>query len=374
MFCLECGSFIAIGSKVFSGGSSTTSVAAAMAAPASAVAGTGSGRAGVSGTVPLGSYSTAMAAYERTSRRRLLLAAISVVLVAVVGLSAIYAALTRNGGGDTPTPAAALLAAPSPGPTAPAAEAGDADPAEAEVADTPAVQAIEEVAAEPEPEMSPPAVPASTEPAAVEASQPVEVAAEPLDAGGASARVEATDTVRATGPQVPSEAAGSGQGRASNAPVWRSGWVCDGELSLKDERLRDWAITRVSFLPGNGFERVVLQLERVGDGSGGAATMTAEAFPTGRVKQEVSAVRQPSAGRTTIALEFRGGVRSEIGLRRYRPIGLSSIKEFNAYAVGQTASRVLVSSSTNGCFKVRAPAFRASPNAQRGQLLIDIKS
>ena len=392
MFCAECGSFIAIGSKVFSGGSAATkSVAAAMAGPASAIAGAGTSGTR-SGTMPLGSYSVAMAEYQRTGRRRLLLVAVSVVLVVVVGLSAIYAAVTRSDGGGTPEPAAALVVAPT------------TEPIEEAPVDEPEAQPIEEVAAEPEP-VEPEPEPVEPEAVddgvtsdevepvpAVEGStlaQPVpepEIGTEAIVADAVVPATEAglADEVEPAVEPLPDhvEAAIEPMEPAKpardpvreNPPVWRNGWVCDGELALKDERLRDWAITRVSFLPGDGFERVALQLERAGDGSGGAATVTAEAFPTGRVKQEVPAVRQPSSGRTTIALQFRGGVRSEVGLRGYQPSGLTSIKEFNSYPVGQTASRLLVSSSTSGCFRVRVPAFNASPNAQRGQVLIDIKS
>ena len=419
MFCAECGSFIAIGSKVFSGGSAaTTSVAAAMSGPATAIAGAGMSGAGMGGTTPLGSYKVAMAEYQRSSRRRWLLAAVSVLLVAIVGLSAIYAALDRNGDGGTPGPAAAVLVAPTAAPVE--------EPTEELVA-----QPIEEVAAEPEPMEPDAAEPAFDEGEPVNDAEPVEPmepelsevdelaegdepaltveeaamvaaesatepesavepkldAAEPPDPADAAVRARAVEGSRIVGLTVeePALLDGSEVDEPSrpnepappireNPPVWRNGWVCDGELSLKDERLRDWAITRVSFLPGDGFERVALQLERVGAGSGGAAVMSAEVFPTARVKEAVPNVRQPSSGRTTLALQFRGGVRSQIGLRGYQPSGLSSVKEFNAYPVGQTASRVLVSSSGSGCFRVRVPAFTASPNAQRGQVLIDIKS
>ncbi len=156
--------------------------------------------------------------------------------------------------------------------------------------------------------------------------------------------------------------------------VWRNGWVCDGELELKDARLRDWAIERVSFLPGSGYERIILHLDRTGPGSAGAATLTAEAIPTARVKQEVPAVRQPASGRTTIALQLRGGVSTEVGLRGYKPSGLAAVKELSTYPVGRDASRVLVSAATSGCFRVRAPAFTSSPDSGRGQIILDVKS
>lgn len=335
-----------------------------------------------------------MAAYERSSRRRLLLAAVSVLLVAVVGVSAIYAAITRDGGSPPPGSAAGLIVSPSAAP--PEAAPAAAVPAEAAPELVEAGPAKESRTAEDEPDpviddegpaqpdlevesvapASDPDVRAS-ETGPVEPSEPA-LESEPAIEPTTETADEVAEPVVAAGPTASAGSAGRSPRAAETAPddaaVRRNGWVCEGQLSFKDERLRDWAITRVSFLPGNGFERVALQLVRVGDGSGGAAAMSAQAFPTARVKQEVPSVRQPSAGRSTIALQFRGGVRSEIGLRGYQPKGLSAVKELNTYPVGRTASRVLISSSTDGCFKVRVPAFSASPKARRGQVLIDIKS
>ena len=153
--------------------------------------------------------------------------------------------------------------------------------------------------------------------------------------------------------------------------VWRNGWVCDGVLQLQDERLRDWTITRVSFVPGDGFERVVLHVDRFGNGSGEPASVAAEAFPTSRVAREVQGVRQPFAGRTTVALQFQDGLKTDVTLRGYKPAGMRTVKEFSAYPAGRSASRVLISAASDGCFKVRVPAWDGT--AQKGQIFIDIK-
>jgi hypothetical protein len=188
-------------------------------------------------------------------------------------------------------------------------------------------------------------------------------------------------------PEPPSEARPQAEPNVAEPPVeraapeagddivWRNGWVCGGELTLDESRLRAWSITRASFLPGNGYERVVLQLQRIGPGSGQPASLSAEAYPRTKVTRHVPGVRQPSLGRTAIALQFSDGVKTDLNLRGYRPSGLATIKELSAYPAGPRGSRVLISTTTDdGCFRVRTPAWTGSSRTQKGQIVIDVKS
>ncbi len=84
MFCVRCGTFIAVGSKAFSRGTYAGSPDAMPAMPG--------------GTQSLGSYAIAM--QRRAERRRLLLTAASVALVAVVGLASLYVATSPHDGSD----------------------------------------------------------------------------------------------------------------------------------------------------------------------------------------------------------------------------------------------------------------------------------
>ena len=145
-------------------------------------------------------------------------------------------------------------------------------------------------------------------------------------------------------------------------------------LRLDDARARDWTITRASFVPSNGYERVILHLNRFGSGSGAPASLTAETVPISRVARSVPGVGKPSLGRTTVVLQFQDGVKTDVNLRGYRPGGLRSIKEFSAYPAGSGASRVLISSASDGCFRVRTPDWRRSKGSNQAQIIIDIKS
>lgn len=394
MFCAECGTFIAVGAKVFSGGAGSSDAAPdrSVVAPLTP------------GAMSLGAYSAAMR--RQAQRRRVLLGMVSVALVAVVGLAALYAATSPRDGGSAPAPAALVAATPTTteGPTAaeeptavarrnvgPAVGAVDlteveleplADPAPSEVEPEPEPPAPAEPVTEPAPEQEAEAQPLP--PAQVEV--PAETQAEPEAMSESEGRSEpdpVAEPETQAEPQAPAEPEPEraeaeperAEPRAEETIVWRNGWVCDGELTLQDARLRDWTITRASFLPGNGYERVILQLDRIGSGSGEPASLSAEAFPRTKVAQEVPGVRRPSLGRTAIALQFSFGVKTDLTLRGYRPSGLTTIKELSAYPAGPRGSRVLVSTTTDdGCFRLRAPAWSGSSGAQKAQIVLDVKS
>ncbi len=362
MFCSECGTFIAVGSKAFSRRSPEDGSVAMPAMPG--------------GTMSLGSYAVAMR--RRADRRRVLMGAVSVALVAVVGLAAVYVATSRGGPADAnPAALAAASTAPSVAQTdEPPLEmgltAGTLDLGEVELEEeldpvlgegdsaAPEVLDAESDVTQPEPaddsqvEEPEPVVEPAAEPELVVEPEPVEP--EPVVEPPAEPEPEPAE------PEV------------EDGAVWRNGWVCDGELRLEDERLRDWTINRASFLPGDGYERVTLHLSRIGAGSGEPAAVTVEAMPTARVQREIRGVRQPSAGRTTVALQFHDGVKTDLTVRRYEPNGLRSIKQFSAYPAGGSASRVLISAAADGCFKMRVPAWTGAAKAQKGQIHIDIKS
>ena len=417
IFCTECGSFIAVGSKVFSGGAYPGDAVALPATPG--------------GAMSLGSYAVAMR--RQAARRRTLMGAASVALVAIVGLASIYVATSPS---DHSAPAPAILAAgteepvtavPEPTDEAMGVAAAVVQIPEIELEEAPDPVALEEAPAQEEPapeEELVPEAPVQEEPVLEEELVPEAPASEveaavgeaALEEGVAAAEPEEAmvELPAIVEPDVVAEPAAEAEpgplvepieepavlplvepdepepepefvpaGESDPAPptvtpvddeavVWRDGWVCDGQLQLQDERLRDWTITRVSFLPGDGYERVVLHVNRFGSGSGQPASVAVEAFPTARVAREVPGVRQPSSGRTTVALQFQDGLKTDVTLRNYKPTGLRTVKQFSAYPAGRSAARVLVSAAADGCFKVRAPAW--SSRTGQGQIHIDIKS
>jgi len=159
-------------------------------------------------------------------------------------------------------------------------------------------------------------------------------------------------------------------------PTSRLGaWVCDGTVRAEDLGRQQWSVSRVSFVPGNGYERVVLHLKRLGPDGGAPASVTAEVFPTSEIREHVPGAGRPAAGQTTVSLHLVNGVRGTLGLRGYRPRGLDTLREFSAYQTTGNSSKLLISVGGEGCFRVRAPVWSdpgASPRT--GQIWLDIKS
>ena len=162
---------------------------------------------------------------------------------------------------------------------------------------------------------------------------------------------------------------------AEATPRRVNGWVCDGAVRTEDPSGQRWSVSKVSFLPGTRYERLVLHLKRIGPDSGGPASVTAEAFATSEIREHVPGAARPRAGKTTLSLHLADGVRATLGLRGYRPKGLDTLKEFSAYSAGGNSSKLLISVAGDGCFRLRAPVWSvdgSSPNS--GQVWLDVKS
>ncbi len=382
LFCVSCGSFIAIGSG------------AVPPPPAEPFSGPppvpGDADADVSlpfidGVSPLGSYSAEE--HRRATRRtRSVTAVVSVVLAMVVGGAALYLASPLSDRGGSPETAGLLSTPTTPAPTdTTAAVRGiSIEPPVAVRADV-ATAAPPELVAEPPQELEPARVvrPADD----LGAAPPDETEPEPLDPVVAVEPEPLVDPMpeagseRQVAPAAPDEAGASLARPSSSARLNRDtsssyagGWFCEGAVVIDDSRVRDWSLGRVSFRARPGFERVVLHLERAGSGSGDPASITAEAMPTARVRSEVPGVVRPSNGRTTIALQLGDGFTGNLGLRGYRPSGLATITEFSVYPQGRDGRNVLISTTSNGCFRVRVPAWSdPSGSVRRGDVIIDLK-
>jgi hypothetical protein len=152
----------------------------------------------------------------------------------------------------------------------------------------------------------------------------------------------------------------------------RSGWVCDEAIRVTDTRGGRWSVDRVSFRAMGAYERVVLHLDRQGPG-GAAATASGKAFATSAVEAFAPAAARPTSGRMTIGIELGGGIRGGLELRRFRPQGLQTIRELSIYRSGPE-SRVLISVASDGCFRMRAPAWGSrSGDATTAQLIVDVR-
>jgi hypothetical protein len=156
---------------------------------------------------------------------------------------------------------------------------------------------------------------------------------------------------------------------------WRNGWVCDGSLGLEDPTGQRWSVNRVSFLPRDGSERVVLSMERAGPDRGSPASVTAETFDADTLRERFPNVAPPSGGRNAIVLNLADGVRSPLSLRGYRPKGLDTLMEFSVFQSPNGSSKLVVGVAGEGCFRLRVPAWN-SDNATQGvrQIQLDVKN
>jgi len=116
-------------------------------------------------------------------------------------------------------------------------------------------------------------------------------------------------------------------------------------------------------------------VKRMGPDSGDPASVTAEVFPTSRIREHVAGAARPAAGKTTLNLHLADGVKSTLGLRGYRPRGMDTLKEFSAYRAGNGSSKLLLSVAGDGCFRLRALIWNDRGSSPRtGQVWIDVKS
>ena len=393
MFCISCGSFIAIGSR-------TKALAAAQPfsgpPPVPGDADVDVSLPLVAGVAPLGSYS--VEAQRRATRRtRTMTAVASVVMAMVVGGAAIYLASPLSDRGGVPETAAVVPASAMPQPTDQTAGVSgiSIEPQTVLVEPEPVVAQPEPVVEEPEPVVEEPAAVIESEPIGAEPAQPVEPVrpvepapvreTEPVVEAVPAAQPQRLPETEQTAPEstveeaaVPTDAAAPPRPavrEAQDTPVTTAGgWVCEGAVTIDDSRVREWSLGRVSFRVRPGFERVVLQLERAGPGSGAPASLTAAAVPTTRVRGLLPGVRMPASGKTTIGLQLDDGFAGNLALRGYNPSGLVTIKEFSVYPSGRDGKDVLISAVQDACFRVRVPAWSDPSNSlRRAQILIDVK-
>jgi hypothetical protein len=159
--------------------------------------------------------------------------------------------------------------------------------------------------------------------------------------------------------------------RSSGSARARSGWVCDGNVRLGDARGGRWSVGSITFRAMDGYERVILHLGR--QGGGATTSVTGEAFVSSAIRSFAPLSARPGSGRTTIGLELSGGLSSRLELRAFRPQGLRTIRGLSIVRAG-SADRVLISVASDGCFRMRAPAWQQDGSAgTAAQLIVDVR-
>jgi hypothetical protein len=192
--------------------------------------------------------------------------------------------------------------------------------------------------------------------------------------GSAAAR-SATDAAA-------TDAAGRGTATEATAAddardLWRprNEWVCDGRVRLQDPVGRSWAVRKVTLSSRPSFDTVTLHLVRTGLSAASPTTMVATALPTSRLRSLLPAGLAPARGRTTARLDFSRAVSNVLDLDGYRPSGVRWVRELSLYRAAGGRVRALVSADSDGCFRVRAPAWsEGGANARSATISLDIRS
>ena len=236
---------------------------------------------------------------------------------------------------------------------------------------------ITEPAVEPEPVIEP-----AVEPEPVIEPDPIEAVAEPViepDPIEAVAEPGAIEVTRPEAEDSTVRSAPGGSARTATLPAeepaaYDGSWVCSEKIVIDDSRVRDWSISRVSFRVRDGYDRVVLQLERAGRGSGDAASITADSMGSWKVKENIAGASRPGLGRRSNTLQHEDGFSGSLSLRGSRPSGLDIVKEVSIHRAGRDGRNVVISADTDGCYRVRVPAWNdPSGSVRRAEIHVDIK-
>jgi len=149
---------------------------------------------------------------------------------------------------------------------------------------------------------------------------------------------------------------------------------CDPGGAIEDAWGRTWRVTQVSFFNRNGYERVVLHLDKTGSSRSATTTVAAERIANADLPFELPDAPVPRSGRWTIAVDLSAGIRDATSLKAYRPNGMSTVKELSMLR-GTSPHQALVTVSGSGCYQVRVPVFEASASGdeRKGEIYIDIQ-
>jgi len=151
--------------------------------------------------------------------------------------------------------------------------------------------------------------------------------------------------------------------------------VCVGTAEpIPDEWDRTWRIRNIEFLDRGDFERVILNLRRVGRNRQGQPTQaTVEHMPVAQVRRSVPNASRPERG--AIALVVRlDGVREAPDLRRYRPSSTTLVREMSVVP-GQGTRTVVLSVTEDTCYQMRIPVWGASASGKErtAEVYIDLR-
>ncbi len=150
--------------------------------------------------------------------------------------------------------------------------------------------------------------------------------------------------------------------------------ICGDSATIPDEWDRTWRLKTVNFRNRAGYERVVLNLERMGKNRTKWPTQAAvERMALSQVTKAVPNAFKPKRGASALVVRL-DGVRDAPNLYHYRPNDLARLKEVSVVKDG--AGRAVVLTVAPGtCYQMRIPVWgsNATGNEGRAEVYIDLR-
>ncbi len=175
-----------------------------------------------------------------------------------------------------------------------------------------------------------------------------------------------------TGPEASPDSTTGGAARFVAVPGDPISISCEavGE-PIADEYGRIWSVDAVDFQERGDFERVIIQLDRVGTERNARNTqVVAERLPVSGLGRAVASAPTPQAGKTAIVVDLKG-IRQAPDIRRFRPTATDLVKEFSLVPDGKSRAAV-ISTPKGTCYQVRVPVFGRSATGKERQAAVYI--
>jgi hypothetical protein len=203
--------------------------------------------------------------------------------------------------------------------------------------------------------------------------------ADPIDAAAAAAPADPSQRevhrVPATQVTVSPEGTATTDVPAGRAPRGNAFTCGDAAPTpIRDLLGRTWRVTKVSFRPMPGFERVILHLDRIGDARPGRRTVAIAGRVSTAELAELPSDVHPERRRRGLLRIALPGVPAGPELRAFRPLGIGNVGELSLLP-GRNGRTALLTVDHDACYRVRVPEWGPSGavDARRAEVVIDIR-
>ena len=188
-------------------------------------------------------------------------------------------------------------------------------------------------------------------------------------AGGATATDEADDTAPATPKPTPKP------GPLVRVPGKPNNATCKTSIDpISDEWDRTWNITTVNFENKNGYERVVINLQRSGKNRSTTPTRTAvKRMTAANLDANYRRAPTPTKGKLAIVLDI-DGIDDSPTLFNFEPSNLDYMRQLSIFKSNGGYTTAITTPSAI-CYQVRIPVWSnaATGNERTAQIYVDLK-